>query len=119
MPDKRKLRRGASAFAIRRANGKNQIPLPEQRSIGGEERVTRVINARGFGGRTVEFDDLEVSSGSQILLVRIADVVAANVEACQLSRDGVHPFGQRHQFAFRQKTKSIALKRVKTSFKQF
>src|SRR6266404_9410369 len=91
MPDERELCRRAAAFAIRRADGEDQIPLSEKRLVSGKDRVARVVNARGFGGRAVQFDDLKVSSGAQSLLVRIADIVASDEETGELLGDVVNP----------------------------
>ena len=80
LPNERELRRRTTAFAIRRTDGENQIPLLEKRPVSGKDRVARVVNARCLGSRAVQFDDLKVASGSQILLTRVTDVVASSVQ---------------------------------------
>src|SRR5258706_11959538 len=90
LPDERELRRRTTAFAIRRADGENQIPLLEKRPVSGKDRVARVVNARCLGRRAVQFDDLKIASGSQILVARITDVVASNEKAGELLRNLVH-----------------------------
>src|SRR6266567_7699636 len=66
LPDKRELRWHASALAIRRADGKDQIPLAEKRPVSGKDRVARVVDARCFGGSAVQLDNLKVFPRAQI-----------------------------------------------------
>ena len=83
-PATRNAHRRAAAPAVFRADGENQIPLPEQRAIRVEQRIPRVINARSFRRRAVQLDDLEIFSGAQIGFARIAEVVAADVKTGEL-----------------------------------
>src|SRR5262249_20108892 len=62
--------------------------------ISGPERVASIVNAGGFRRRTVEFHNLEVAAGAQIFGVAITDIVAADEEPIQLSRDFVNPLFQ-------------------------
>src|SRR5437867_147389 len=61
-----------------------QVPLPEQRPVGGEKRVARVVNARCFGSRAVQFDDLEIPSSAKISFACVTDVVASDEKAGEL-----------------------------------
>src|SRR5258708_6042220 len=80
--------------AIGRADGEDEIPLTEKRSIGIEHGIARVVDAGRFRGRAVQLDDFEIPPGSQIFLVRISDVVTADVESGHLPGDFVNPFCQ-------------------------
>src|SRR6266581_3483071 len=88
-PQQRQTRRRRAALPIRRANCEDQFPLPEERPVGCEQRVARVVNARGFGRRAVELDDLKTAASPQIVLGRIANVIAANEKAAEPLRNGV------------------------------
>src|SRR5258708_18036581 len=91
LPDERKLRWHATALTIRRTDGKDQIPLLEKRPVSGKDRVARVVNARRFCGRAIQFDDLKFFTGSQVFLTRVADVVTSDEKTCKLLRNVVNP----------------------------
>src|SRR5437773_999176 len=73
-PKQRQFRRHRAAPSIRCTDREDEFPLPEERPISGEERIARVVNARGFGRRAVELDDLKTAAGPQFVLGRIANV---------------------------------------------
>src|SRR5262249_38714562 len=62
-------------------NVEDNLPLPEERSVGGSERILRVIDACCFRGYTVQFYDLEISALPEGVFASEADVVTANIEA--------------------------------------
>ena len=68
MPDEYEARRRRTAFAIRCTDGEDQIPLSEKRSVGGKDRVARVVNARCFGGSAVQF---ELAPDGQVTLRKV------------------------------------------------
>ena len=68
-------------------NGEDEFPLLKEFSVGGQERIARVVDARGLGGGAVEFDDLEIAAFSQIIVGGVANVIAADEEAVEPLRN--------------------------------
>src|SRR4051812_41078371 len=87
LPDERKLRRRAPAFAIGCANGEDQVPLAKKRPISGKDRITCVVNAGCLRSRAVKLNDLKVFSGSQLFLAGVTDIVASDKKAGKLLRN--------------------------------
>lgn len=71
------------------ADGKHQLPLLKQSAIGRPQRIARVVNARGFQGGTVQFDDLIFFQ--HVSLPGKADVVTTEEKAGELTGDFVNP----------------------------
>jgi len=89
-PDGRKTGRREAPVAILRTDGKDELPLGEERAIRRPDRVPRIVNTCGFGGRAVEFNDLKVVPGPELVFVTEAKVVAADEKSLQLLRNFVN-----------------------------
>ena len=66
---------------VRVGDLEQQAPLPEQRPIGGQQPIVRVVDrAGGLSSCPVQFHDLEVQSCLKVREARRPDVIAAKPE---------------------------------------
>src|SRR5689334_24375107 len=65
------------------------MPLAKQCSIRTPKRVARIVDARGFGRRAIELNNLEVPATAQIPGSGVTDIVATDEETAQALRNGV------------------------------
>src|SRR5208283_830776 len=90
-----KLTQCSGAYTLRPveiSNFKRDSPLPEQNAIGLEKAEPGIVNVRGLGGNTVQFDNLHVSPRHQVLARRHTNVKAPEEEAIEAARNPVNGF---------------------------
>ena len=59
----------------------NELPLTIESSICIQQRVALVVNVRSLRGRAIQFNDLKVFSASEVIVIRVSDIVSANEKA--------------------------------------